>query len=470
MLRLGEDGGADVVLAVDDAAVIDAFLRSAHLLDGWGKVDFYRRRLLARVQEAETNVAAQQDLADPRVPTDLRRLQAAAARRGQVTSLAYLAEARPALAAWQAASARFAPEVHAGLVQAETAAQALCAERITAAKVEVKNEAARYLTGFEDSIFTKDQLRFPDTTRLRTGKEVDSLRSGRAKLAMAEDEEAIDRLADSVIVAMAAAATPLAGVAVSRADIRNTAARAVVRAAQLDRLGALHPVLLRMGSVINTREPLPPEQEFQQSLVNALTSTWNAATTVGHRAAVTMVQSDDVRFTEGPSAALGQRLSAAGIKGGGGFFGRILGRPLGPWEYQAMVAEAVTDLVGPGPSATRQAVTDVYTAADPSLGGSFAETTATVSALATAHVIAPPLAVCVDVILALKGIAEHVSSFARDQDAYNCALDPADALGSSPSVVRLALECAGEVAGALPASKLTTLVSVVAPLSASLVE
>jgi hypothetical protein len=183
-----------------------------------------------------------------------------------------------------------------------------------------------------------------------------------------------------------------------------------------------------------------------------------------------MVQPSDVRFAEGPAAALGKRLAASGMKGGGGFFQRLLGSPLGPWEYQTIVAEAVTDIVGPGRSAARQAITDTYTAADPSLGDGFTEAAVTMGAMVTMHLVAPPLAVIADVVLAVKGIAEHVSGFLRESDAYNCALDPADSLGLDPSVVRLALQCAGEAAGGLPTSKITTLVSVVAPLTASLVD
>ncbi|MEV6641085.1 hypothetical protein [Amycolatopsis sp. NPDC051371] len=461
VLRLGVDG-QDVTLALNDEAAIDAFLRSAHLLDGWPRVDMYRHQLTARVETAEAGLRG---LANPPRTADRE-----AVRRGIADTEQVMLENRPALAAWQAACARFAPEVHQALAKVEVAAQALCLERLNAAKEVIHEEAKRYLTGYDDAIFAKETLRFPDTTTLAGNTDMTSLRTAVRHLEQVETEETLDKVADALLIAMASVLVPAAGTAVAFADIRRTAARATVRAALRDRLGAQHPVLHRMVPTVRGRAPLEPDEALQISIITALTTTWAAASTVARRAAVTMMHPDDVRFEEGPAAALGKRLAEGGIKGGGGFLRRLLGSPLGPWEYQKMVAEAVTDLVGPGVSATRQAVADAYGAADPSLRDGFAETAAIMGAMVTMHLVAPPLAVIADVVLAVKGIAEHVSSYMRDSDAYNCALDPADSLAAEPSVIRLALQCAGEVAGGLPPGKVTTLVSVVAPLTASLVD
>jgi hypothetical protein len=74
-----------------------------------------------------------------------------------------------------------------------------------------------------------------------------------------------------------------------------------------------------------------------------------------------------------------------------------------------------------------------------------------------------------DVVLAIKGIFEAVLAYLRDRAAYRCALDPAESLGMAPSTLRVALQVAGEVAGALPGGKITTTVSVLAPLTAGFV-
>ena len=132
------------------------------------------------------------------------------------------------------------------------------------------------------------------------------------------------------------------------------------------------------------------------------------------------------------------------------------------------MTEAATDVAGPGPSIVSQAVHDVYNAVDPSLGETFGECAATMGAMLTLHLVAPPIAVVADVMLAIKGIAEAVAQFLRDRSAYLCALNPAESLGVAPSVLRLALQCAAEVAAALPAGKITTSVSVLAPLAAGL--
>jgi hypothetical protein len=462
MLRLGV-GRQDVVLAVEDDAGIDAFLRSAHMLEGWPLVDHYRRRLIARVSSAELDLRSQ-----PKLPPSF---PAAAVRGASAASQRVLAEERPALAAWQAACARFAPEVHRALSSVETAARKLCAERLEAAKKQIQREAKRYLTGFDDSIFEAPTLRFPKTTVLASNDDVKSLRVAVRHVEEAEADETLDQLADALVIAMATVLLPAAGLVVALSDVRGTAERAAVRAALRDRLAADHPVLHRMDpAVVGGRVPQPPDLALVNRLTVALARTWAAANIVQGRAAAVMVDPSDVGFDEGPAAALGKRLAASGIKGGGGFLQRLLGTPLGPWEYQTTVAEAVTDIVGPGPSATRQAVTDAYTAADKSLGAGFTEAAATMGALVTMHLVAPPLAVIADVALAMKGIAEHLSSFLRDRDAYNCALNPSDSLGLDPSVIRLALQCAGEAAGGLPTGKITTLVSVVAPLTASLVD
>lgn len=59
-------------------------------------------------------------------------------------------------------------------------------------------------------------------------------------------------------------------------------------------------------------------------------------------------------------------------------------------------------------------------------------------------------------------------SYLRDRSAYTCALDPAKALGTPASLLRTAPQCGGEIAGALPGSRITTPVSILAPLAGEL--
>jgi hypothetical protein len=302
--------------------------------------------------------------------------------------------------------------------------------------------------------------------------DVKVLRQSMQQLAQAESDETFDTLVDALL----AVVVPIirgAGVAFRVADSRGSTARAVARADQRERLAAVHPVLYRLdpptGLPGSGPAPEPTDLELVESLTTVLSATWAACATVGQRVAASMVRSRDDRFVDGPSAALGQRLASFGMQGGGDFIARFAGKPLGPWEFQTLVAEAVNDLVGPGQSLTRQAVRDVYLAADSSLGENFAEAAATTGALITLHLVAPPIAVAADVVLASKAIIENVSGYLRDRDAYLCALNPSDSLGVDPSAVRLALQCAGEIAGAIPGGKIVTTVSVVAPLSSALV-
>jgi hypothetical protein len=130
------------------------------------------------------------------------------------------------------------------------------------------------------------------------------------------------------------------------------------------------------------------------------------------------------------------------------------------------MADAASDVAGPGQSVISQAVHDVYDSIDPSLGAEFGDMIALTGALVTLHLVAPPLAVVADVVLAAKGIIEAFLAFFRSKSAYLCALNPAESLAASPSMLRLALQCVGEVAGALPGGRLTTAVSILAPLAA----
>jgi hypothetical protein len=131
--------------------------------------------------------------------------------------------------------------------------------------------------------------------------------------------------------------------------------------------------------------------------------------------------------------------------------------------------DAVTDLAGNELSLLRWAVHDVYRAANPDLGSTFAECGATAGALLAMNLVAPPLAIVAGVTLAAKGILEVVLAHIRDRDAYWCALNPADSFGMEPSLVRLALRCAGEVASAIPGSRIAIGFAIVAPLSAEIV-
>jgi hypothetical protein len=96
------------------------------------------------------------------------------------------------------------------------------------------------------------------------------------------------------------------------------------------------------------------------------------------------------------------------------------------------MADAASDVAGPGQSVISQAVHDVYDLIDPSLGAEFGDLIALTRALVTLHLVAPPLAVVTDVILAAKGIIEALLAFFRSKSAYLCALNPAESLAASP--------------------------------------
>ncbi|WP_045878726.1 hypothetical protein [Pseudofrankia sp. DC12] len=463
-----------LTLPVDDPAAMDMVLRATHLLGGWPLV-------------AEKEETLRGDIDDRYGPalTRINKLRArmdeppdaAALARAAVSTTAALEQSRSALEAWRAAAGRLSPLVADQLAQAEQVGRHLAKQRLDRSAEQIRREAGRYLTGFDDAVFAGDTLEFPSTTRLRpgTGKAnpdtdpVADLRAKAHELTTAERTAAGEDAEAALATALAATAS-LAILAISGlASARAAAAKAVKLAALRGQLAARHPVLFRLElpeSLKPGRKDPPTDDELLAALTAAFATTWNAQRAMRPGVDALVIASWDVRHPDGPSAGAAERLRQRGLKGG---LASLFDPAFGPWGFPQIMADAAADLAGPGPSLVSQAVQDVYAAVDPSLASTFGECVGTMGAMLALHLVAPPLAVVADVLLAVKGIAEAVVQFLRDRAAYLCALNPADSLGVAPSVLRLALQCAGEVAGALPAGKIATSVSVLAPLAAGLV-
>jgi hypothetical protein len=347
----------------------------------------------------------------------------------------------------------------------ERVARRIARRRLDRSADEIKLEAGRYLVGFGDEIFERDELEFPKTTALAATDDVKVLKGHLKTLAAAEDRHDADKLFAALAQAIASLVSPVLAIATGIATIRDTVERGVRLAALRVQLAAEHPVIHRIEPPEGDEQE-PSDDELFAALTAAFAQTWNAQRALRPHLDALVWVSWDATAEGGPAAALGERLKQRGM--GGGLRG-IFDPAFGPWAFQQVVEEAVTDLAGPGPSHVRQAVHDVYEAVSPSLGASFAETGGIMGGLLVLHLAAPPIAVVADVVLAAKGILEVVTDFLRDQDAYRCTLDPADSLGLEPSVLRAALQCAGEIAGVLPGGKIVTSVSVLAPLSAEFV-
>lgn len=460
MLRF-EFQGREISIDVSDEPTIDRNLRALHLLGGWSQLQAIRHDLEGRVYTAKEGLRTLQDGSVTASP---------AVVRGIADTTGFLKREKPALDAWTAGCERFGKVLFPVLKKVERDAIAYCDSKTTDSLTEIQAQAHRYLTGFGDSIFEKTKdLKFPRSTSLAANADVRALRSALDELSRAQRGETVERLASTLQVAIASTALPELGVLMAYPEVKKAVARSTVLAAQRDRFGGDHPVLFRLDA--------PDAGDLSDEVLGEqigflLSRTWAAARTVKQRSSLQMVNDGDGDSPDGPISAIGRRLSSLHP----GFLDRLRGQPVGPWEYQPAMWEAVTDRHGPGQSMARQGVADVYHAADPELADGFKELSATMAALTMLHLAAPGLAVVADIILALKGIAEHILEFLRKSDAYNCTLDPAESLGVHPTYLRLALECAGEAAAAaagplakrLPAGKFVGALGVVLPLSAQL--
>jgi hypothetical protein len=438
---------------------MDSIIGAAHLTGGWPLVAETQSLLKARVEAERLELE--------RLPSRRTTIPgvSGAVRRRLPRTAALLAEDAPALQAWQAASARLAPRVHNDLYRVERVARRIARRRLDRSAAEIKREARRYLVGFDDVIFEADDLEFPETTALAPSDDVEELRGRLKTLAAATEEYEAEKLFAALAQLIASLISPILAITTGIAAIRDTVEQGVRLAALRVQLAADHPVLHRVEPPEEGESELSND-ELVAALTAAFAQTWNAQRALRLHLDALVWASTDVAAPSGPAAALGERLKDRGM--GGGLAG-IFDPAFGPWAFQQVVEEAVTDLAGPGPSNLRQATRDVYRAVDPSLAASFAETGAIMGGLLVLHIAAPPLAVVADVVLAAKGILEVITAFLRDLDAYLCTLDPADSLGLEPSVLRAALQCAGEIAGVLPGGKIVTPFSILAPLSAGFV-
>jgi hypothetical protein len=464
-------GGDLVRVPTGDDAAMDSVLHAAHLLGGWRFVERAEAMLQAHVERNRRALAGGYRPQDPAL--------APAVRQSVQAALAELEENLPALRAWSAARPRLGRTVHYELELVEKLARKLALDRLDVSAAQIQAQAGRYLIGFDQTIFASDRLVFPRTVGLKAGATeatptgprdpVGDLRANAHTLARAEAAanaaDAFGALATAVAAAAGVVVLAITGIA----SVQQAVARGVRLAALRDQLASEHPVLYRMdlpGSMTTGRVDPPSDKELLASLTGALSATWDAQRAVRRGVEALVWASWYERHPAGPAAGLAEALRNRGMRGG---LASLLDPAFGPWAFQQVLADAVTDMAGPGPSHVRQAVHDVYQAVDPSLAASFGEVAAATAALLTLHLVAPPLAVVADIVLAVKGILEAVLAYLRDRDAYRCALDPSEALGVAPSTLRAALQCAGEIAGALPGGKIATTVSVLAPITAGLV-
>ncbi|MET3425781.1 hypothetical protein BJ973_004993 [Actinoplanes tereljensis] len=434
-----------LVLPVGDTVAIDQIARSGYLLGGWSWVERTLALLTARLKTArETNVGTGQR-------TRFGPLQNPGA------GLALAEETEPALAAWRAARERLAVEVAKDLAVVEEVARAIALRRLDASEAQILAESKRYLVG--------DFLK-PRSVTLKPGDEVESLRAAVTELASAEasvaEKDAYAALAATLITVSGGLPGLLSGNVLKVArEVQESVARGVELAALRARLGAGHPVLYRMPL-----KEKPTDKELLAAIVEALTATSTAVKAVRDSTRAEVWHDRHTKHEQGPAAGLAAELRSRGMKGG---LPSLLDPKFGPWAFQQVLADAVGDMYGPGPSSAGQAVHDVYYSIDPALGDEFGSALGLMGGLLTLHLVAPPLAIVADVVLAAKGILEAWAAYLRDADAYRCSLDPAESLGVEPSKLKLALQCVGEVAGALPAGKLAGSVTVLAPLAAGLV-
>lgn len=452
---------------------MDQLVRGVHTLGGWGLLHEKRNLLSRRVTGLTAGLA---DLGADLTPVNATRLAGAIAA-GKAKARRELGDARPALDDWDAAMARFTPVVAEQLQQAEQVGRLIALRRLDDSLVQVITQTRRYLTGFDDSIFARTELTFPRTVRLKpavtasgTKTVVDPVSDLRAKALQLARVQSDTKTKDA-LAALAALATSTAGAGVllvtTVAGVHQSAVRGVQLAAFRNGLAAEHPVLHRLdlGRLGEAGRTVPPsDAELLAGLKEVLATTWRAAHAVRSKVVADAWSADHARHPEGPAAGLGLALRGRGMSGG---LAGLLNGSFGPWGFKKVMADAAGDLAGPGQSVVGQAVHDVYQAADPDFGAEFADMLGLTGGMLVLHLAAPPLALVADVVLAVKGIVEAVVEFLRGQDAYECVLDPARSFGTEPSMLRLALQCAGEVAGGLPgAGKLATSVSLIAPLAA----
>jgi hypothetical protein len=448
-----------------------------HTLGGWPLITAKGDLLRGHVKLAETALNA--------LATGAGLTSANAARfadeiaRRQALERSQLADARPALAAWDEAVRRFAPAVGVALARAEEVGRANALRVLDDAQIQVIVQMRRYLVGFDDTIFAADELKFPRTVRLKPSVPASGLTAAqdpvgdlRTKAHELARVLARERAADT-FAALTAAATAAAGLGVllvaGAAALTESATRGLKLAAYRNGLAAEHPVLHRLELAevtIPGRTSPPTDAELQTGLQEVFATTWRAAREVRAGVVATVWDESHEQHKGGPSTGLAAALRDRGMNGG---LASLYDPAYGPWAFQPVMAGAASDLAGPGQSVVSQAVHDVYESIDPSLGREFGEMVALTGALATLHLVAPPVAVVADVMLAAKGIIEALLAFLRSKAAYQCTLDPAASLAASPSMLRLALQCAGEVAGALSGGKIATSVSLLSPLAAGLV-
>ncbi|MEU4236248.1 hypothetical protein [Actinoplanes sp. NPDC026619] len=459
--RITMPDGSTAALPSGNPATIDQLAQSGYLLGGWAWVERTSALLTARLRRAR---GAEFEAA--------RLARGEATQRASAAGRALAEETEPALAAWLAARQRLAVQVAADLAVVEEVGRAIARRRLDAAELQIRAAADRYLAG---------DLASPRTLTLRPGDAVESLRSAVAELATAEAQAALENVKEgayaalaSTVAALLAGATGLLAVNVLKVQpaIQNAVARGVQLAALRARLGADHPVLYRIDLTpftapahgLGTKPPT--DKELLASVTDALTSTGKAARAVRKSVESPVWHDRLTGHEDGPAAGLAAELRNRGMKGG---LPSLLDPEFGPWAFQQVLADGVGDLCGPGPSSAGQAVHDVYLAVDPALSDEFGSALGLMGGMLTLHLVAPPLAIVADVVLAAKGILEAWAAYLRDADAYRCSLDPAESLGLEPSTLKLALQCVGEVAGALPAGKLAGSVTVLAPLAAGLI-
>ncbi|GAA2625814.1 hypothetical protein Adu01nite_44430 [Paractinoplanes durhamensis] len=444
-----------MVLPIGDDTTADQIARGGHLLGGWAWVERTLALLVARLRTARET-----EFGSARIARE-HPGWGEAPLRASVEGRTLADETAPALTAWRNARGRLAVRVAADLAEVEKVARGIALRRLDASELQIKAEADRYLAG---------DFKTPATVKLKPGPAVESLRSAVTELAAAEaaaaaanaKEGADAALATAVLGVLGGAPGLLAGNILKVAPaIQKAVARGVELAALRARLGAEHPVLFRIAAVKK-----PTDQQLRAAIAEALSTTWEAAQAVRGRVASPVWDDKFRTHDEGPAGGLAQELRGRGMRRG---LPSLLDPKFGPWAFQQVLADAVGDLYGPGPSSTGQAVHDVYLAIDPKFADEFGSALGLMGGLLTLHLVAPPLAIVADVVLAAKGILEAWAEYLRNADAFRCSLDPADSLGMEPSTVKLALECIGEVAGALPAGKLAGSVTVLAPLAAGLV-
>ena len=468
-------GNQQLLLPVSDADAMYEVLRGTHLLGGWNLVNEKADLLRLRLGQAEAGLRG---LAwrEGRGP---ERAEQESLGPAKTRARQFAGEIRIADEAWSAASIRFAPEVGASLQLAEQVGRKIALRRLDDSAAQIVEESHRYLTGFPAKIFDADDLVFPGSTRLRTATESHSSSERGGVAELRRNADALRSLeatstADDLLRALATALSALGGLVVftitATSAVRDTIARSVKLAAERNRLAAGHPVLYRMSFPASKNgkpsEPLT-DTELLGALKSVLSTTWYAQRAVRPGVKSLVWSTWSVKHERGPAAGVAESLRNRGMKGG---IASLLDPSYGPWAFQQVMADAAADIAGPGPNSSSQAVQDVYQAIDPSLGQGFAEATGTMGAMLLLHLVAPPIAIVADVVLAVEGILEVVASFLRDRSAFLCALNPADSLGVAPSVLRAALQCAGEVAGGLPGGgKIVGAVSFLAPLAGAVV-